>query len=74
MSERRGKFHGVIWPLKRWGTPDNWFVGVGGTDCNSVEIYTPCAIDDGKVDVVVMTRRDARLLAKRINQMLDETK
>jgi hypothetical protein len=73
---RRDKFLSVTWPLKRQSGPyvpdGQWYVQVGKTDSNMVEVC-PSNWDD-TMNVYTMTRRDARLLAKRIIQMLDKTK
>ena len=71
------KTRNVTWALKRLPgdgtTPKNqWYIQYGRTDLKLVEICP--SNGDGTVNVYTMTRRDARLLAKRINQMLDETK
>lgn len=68
---------GVVWALKRSKpggvTPvGQWYIQYGRSDSKMVEV---CPTNgDGTMNVYTMTRRDARLLAKRINQMLDETR
>ena len=60
--------------MSRDGVPraGQWYIQYGRTDYRLVELCP--ANGDGTMNVYTMTRRDARLLAKRINQMLDETK
>lgn len=67
----------TVWALKRIKgdgslTPNQWYIGYGRTDTRLVEVCP--SNGDGTMNVYTMTRRDARLLAKRINQMLDESR
>lgn len=67
----------VVWALKRSkpgavAPVGQWYIMHGRYDARVVEV---CPTDgDGMMNVYSMSRRDARLLAKRINQMLDETR
>ena len=74
---RRDKWKTTGWGLKRYlgngTTPKGqWWIKVGGGNSDLVEVCP--SNGDGTMNVYTMTRRDARLLAKRINQMLDDTK
>jgi hypothetical protein len=54
---------GVIWCLRR----GSWTTGVRTADNDTI------VIQQG-LDFLTMSRRDARLLAKRINECLDATR
>ena len=60
----------VVWPLRRD------FKGgyVETRDKSHISLNFPIPHDPGYVQVVVLTRADARLWAKRINQCLEATK
>ena len=75
-EQRRKKWISCGWSTKRFRgdgtTPEGqWFLRVSQYDGATVD---DCPSNgDGTMNVYTMTRRDARLLAKRINQMLDDT-
>jgi hypothetical protein len=74
---RHERFKASLWALKRLvgdGSAQHgqWYIRQDSWDDSKVDICP--SNGDGTMNVYSMNRRDARLLAKRINQMLDETK
>jgi hypothetical protein len=65
-------FPGSTWPIKRIGKPGNIYVQTAST--NEIELWFPDDEDPGICAAVKMSRSDARVLARRINQCLDRTK
>lgn len=64
------KHPNIIWSARKWGTYPNTYVRT----FNKEKIGIVMSEDEGNGSAMIMTRRMARLLAKRINQCLDETK
>ena len=60
----------VIWPTRRIGVYPQFYLAT--VDSKNIKLAY-CSANMGGV-VFHIDRRHARLLAKRINQMLDETK
>jgi hypothetical protein len=61
---------GTIWGLRPLGTYPNGYVRTDEND--DIEIVHTES-ENCPTEFLVMSRRDARLLAKRINQCLDKT-
>ena len=60
----------VVWSLRG---PDKYpYYQVRTTDDDRIEIGA--ASGNGYMDYLLLSRKDARLLAKRINQCLDDTR
>lgn len=60
----------IVWALRR----DFKGPYVQTHDARRIALSFPIPDDPGYVQVAVISRADARLLAKRINQCLDETR
>ena len=59
----------TIWPVRQVGVYPNYYVQTEDDDRISI-----ASADGGMyMTAILMSRKDARLLAKRINQCLDET-
>ena len=71
MVEDENRAPGVIWSLRRPGVHPNAWVRTADFDLIAIQHYSSPG-DPGAV--LLLSRKDARLLAKRINQCLDGTK
>lgn len=60
----------TIWILRKIGAPTNGGVRTADGDRISILYYSEGA---DRAQSIVLSRKDARLLAKRINQCLDST-
>ena len=60
----------VIWPLHKVGQYPNIYLTTVDTKMIKLEFYP--AINGAGISIT-MPRRDVRLLAKRLNQILDQT-
>lgn len=60
---------GILWALKRIGH----YPTIHLTTVDSKNIKLACYSPDGDGFSLEISRRDARLLAKRLNQILDDT-
>ena len=63
---------GKTWALRRPGTYPQVYVDTEGPENIKILHFRTVAADS--VGPMTLTRRDARLLAKRLNQCLDETR
>lgn len=59
----------VVWPIRRIGVYPQWIVKTH--DVDTLEIQ--CFPDAGDGVGLRISRKDARMLAKRLNQCLDDT-
>ena len=72
MTDRAKKFAATLWALENpRKAPVDHYIRVADQDNISIAYRLAAGEWFGEV---VLSRRKARLLAKRINQMLDETK
>ena len=71
MVEHENRAPGVIWSLRRPGVYPNAWVRTADFDLIAIQ-HCPSSGSPGPV--LLLSRKDARLLAKRINQCLDRTK
>ncbi len=66
-----GKHKNAVWPVKPVGEYPQIYVATQ----NDKEIYLQFHKEQGPAGIrLVMSRRQARMLARRINQCLDDTK
>ena len=60
-----------IWPIRRF--PGSSWVQLNGFRDDMVDVCLPATDRSGEFRCTSLTRADARLLAKRINECLDAT-